>query len=465
MEHGDTSGADAPGDLFDSLMVVENYPLDQAALLAPLDGVTVSDLSFQDGTHYPVMVVAHSADRQVSLRIAVADGVELVGGATTDDLLAHLERHLRSIAGLPLLADQVEGLPMVSNAQRLSAADTDDIINTYAWALRDRGVGPGDTVAVALPRGVEQVCATLAVWLVGAATMPIEVDSTGTMTARAAAIVGRANPTVVVDSALLAELAATDSASRRFTPADRIRRLTRDDAAYIIHTSGTTGVPKGVVVPWQVMEDLIHWQTATGIIPSGATLAHYAPDQFDVSMQELLTAVAGRHALVVVAEEQRQDMSALARFLDSQGVDVLFATNVVLNALAREYARSGKPSVSVLVQAGEALQPGADLRAWCSSPDGPALYNQYGPTETHVVLATSNLSADSAALAAPSLGVPLPHVQALVLDEQLQPVPDGEPGELYIAGALADGYLDDPELTAERFPAGIGAVPRCHPHG
>jgi len=465
VEHGETSGADAPGDLFDSLMVVENYPLDQAALLAPLDGVAVSDLSFQDGTHYPVMMVAHSADRQVSLRIAVADGVELVGGATTDDLLAHLERHLRSIAGLPLLADQVKGLPMVSAAQRLSAADTDDIINTYAWALRDRGVGPGDTVAVALPRGVEQVCATLAVWLVGAATMPIEVNSTGIMTARAAAIVGRANPTVVVDSALLAELAATDSASRRFTPADRTRRLTRDDAAYIIHTSGTTGVPKGVVVPWQVMEDLIHWQTATGIIPSGATLAHYAPDQFDVSMQELLTAVAGRHALVVVAEEQRQDMSALARFLDSQGVDVLFATNVVLNALAREYARSGKPSVSVLVQAGEALQPGADLRAWCSSPDGPALYNQYGPTETHVVLATGNLSADSAALAAPSLGTPLPHVQALVLDEQLQPVPDGEPGELYIAGALADGYLDDPELTAERFPAGIGAVPRCHRTG
>ena len=128
-------------------------------------------------------------------------------------------------------------------------------------------------------------------------------------------------------------------------------------------------------------------------------------------------------------------MSALARFLDSQGVDVLFATNVVLNALAREYARSGKPSVSVLIQAGEALQPGADLRAWCSSPDGPALYNQYGPTETHVVLATGNLSANSAALAAPSLGAPLPHVQALVLDEQLQPVPDGEPGELYIAGA------------------------------
>ena len=251
VEHGDTSGTDAPGDLFDSLMVVENYPLDQAALLAPLDGVSVSDLSFQDGTHYPVMVVAHSADRQVSLRIAVADGVELVGGATADDLVARLERHLRSIAGLPLLADQVAGLPMVSATQRLSAADTDDIINTYAWALQDRGVGPGDTVAVALPRGVEQVCATLAVWLVGAATMPIEVNSTGIMTARAAAIVGRANPTVVVDSALLAELAATDSASRRFTPADRTRRLTRDDAAYIIHTSGTTGVPKGVVVPWQ----------------------------------------------------------------------------------------------------------------------------------------------------------------------------------------------------------------------
>ena len=377
--------------LFDSLLVIENYPLDQAALFDAAHGLTLTDMSFQDGTHYPIMVVAHIGEN-ISLRLATAKGMELLGGAQVADLANSLQRHLRALAGTTLLADRITGIPIVDvDGTRLDAHHTTAVVHTLAQQLRLRGVGPGDHVAIALPRGATQLCTTLATWLVGAAAMPIKVDLTGALTRRGADIIAAAKPALVVDVELYAQLINTETVGE-FHVGDRTRALTAADPAYVVHTSGTTGTPKGVVVPWQVMEELIAWQRDAGIIPTAATLAHYAPDQFDVSFQELLTAVAGGHPIVVVSNQARRDMASLARLLDAEGVDVLFATRTVLNALAREFSHSGNPSLSVLVQAGEALRPGQELRAWCAAPAGPALYNQYGPSETHVVLATGNLA-------------------------------------------------------------------------
>ncbi|WP_010273942.1 AMP-binding protein, partial [Corynebacterium bovis] len=268
---------------------------------------------------------------------------------------------------------------------RWSAAEAARAVDALAAHLLDRGAGPGVTVGVALPRGVEQVCSVLAVWRAGGAVMPLEVDGNGELTPRSGEILARSGATLLLDRNTVTNVLVEGVAGGRAasTPGPRRRRhLDPGDPAYVIHTSGTTGDPKGVTVPWRVLDGLLRHQVAQGVPAPGDVLAHLAPDQFDVAVQEVATAALGGHRLVVVDDATRRDTAALARVLDDEGVDVVFATTTLLDALAAHHARTGAPVLRTLVQAGERLDPGAHLRAWCTAPDGPVLRNDYGPTET-----------------------------------------------------------------------------------
>src|SRR6185436_18403925 len=199
------------------------------------------------------------------------------------------------------------------------------------------------------------------------------------------------------------------------------RHPTPDHLAYVIYTSGSTGRPKGVAMPHRPLVNLFSWQRRNSSASVGARTLQFAPLCFDVAFQELFATWLSGGTLVLLSEETRRDPTALAQQVAEAAVERLFMPFVALQQLARAID-DGAPApdhLREIITAGEQLQISEPIARLLIRLDRCSLCNQYGPSESHVVTA-----------------------HTLV----------GGPGELHIGGvALARGYLDRPELTAERF--------------
>ncbi|MFJ4329187.1 amino acid adenylation domain-containing protein, partial [Streptomyces tricolor] len=418
------------------------------------------------------------------LRAVVADPSRPVGEA---DLLSPPER-LRVLTDWNDTAREVprETLPELLSAQAartpdavavedgtvaLTYRDLDARANRLAHELIARGIGPERYVAIGLPRSAELVVAIVAVLKAGAAYLPVDP---GYPAERVAYMLRNATPACLLTDGrtaaalpdtgalprLLLDEAGTVAAlsgrpDRTPTDADRVTALLPAHPAYVIYTSGSTGRPKGVVMPGGALVNLLSWHR--GSIPGGPgrRVAQFTAVSFDVSVQEILSALLHGSTLVVPDDDVRRDPAAFARWLDEQRVNELYAPNLVIGAVSEEAAAQGLdlPELTDIAQAGEALVLGDALRALAVRRPR-RLHNHYGPTETHA--ATSYTFPGEVADwpdTAP-VGQPIWNARVYVLDERLRPVPAGVPGELYVAGAqLARGYLDRPGLTAERFVA------------
>ncbi|OEJ34561.1 non-ribosomal peptide synthetase [Streptomyces subrutilus] len=389
------------------------------------------------------------------------------------DLLSIGERTelLRAGAGLPAdvpllpaafearAARTPDATALVAGETRLSWAELNTCANLLAHRLRAAGAGPDSVVALALPRSAETVIALLAVLKAGAASLPLDAEYPAD---RTAAMLADAAPTLAVtgDGWPLPELLtgltvlAAAPAQDAYGPADNPPpRATASDAAYVIYTSGSTGRPKGVVVSHGSIAALLaSHRSATG--PIGATERLYGRQRvaltaslcFDASWDGLLWLVAG-HELHLVGDEIRRDAAALVRHLRAESVDVLEVTPSYAEQLLEE-GLLDEPAPRVVLLGGEPV--GQAL--WTRLREAPATtaHNLSGPTESTVDALTQPFAAGGR----PGLGRTVLGTRAYVLDEHLNPVPAGVPGELYLAGAgLARGYLGRPALTAERFVA------------
>ncbi|GAA0585762.1 amino acid adenylation domain-containing protein [Streptomyces crystallinus] len=348
--------------------------------------------------------------------------------------------------------------------------------NRIARLLVERGAGPGEVVALALPRSLELVVALLAVVKSGAAYLPLDP---GYPAERIRAVAEDAAPALLVTDATTApalprtgaaalvlgdpdlegDLAARPDTD--LTDAERRAPLTPGDPAYIIHTSGSTGRPKGVVIPHSNVVRL--FETSAAHFDFGAddvwTLFHsYA---FDFSVWEIWGPLLHGGRLVVVPYATGRSPRDFLRLLRREGVTVLNQTPSAFQQLVQADqeagAEDGPLALRHVVFGGEALEP-AHLRPWLErhGDRAPALVNMYGITETTVHVThqrvTRELIEDPRARSV--IGVPLPDLRVYVLDHCLQPVVPGRVGEMYVAGpGLALGYLGRPELTAERFVA------------
>ncbi|WP_371516856.1 amino acid adenylation domain-containing protein [Kitasatospora sp. NBC_01300] len=379
-------------------------------------------------------------------------------------------------AGLPeLFARQAEDTPhlpaVVSAETTLTYRELDTASNRLARLLISRGVGPERIVAVALPRSALLAVAVLAVLKAGGCYLPVDPEYpaerlsfmlSDTVPAVVLTTVDTAQrlphtdaPRLVLDeSGTLGELDRL--AGTGIDDEQRPGRLDPAHPAYVIYTSGTTGRPKGVVMPGRAMVNLLSWHDEAFPSAAGARIAQFTALSFDVSVQEILSAVLFGKTLVVPAEEVRRDPKLLAAWLDAERVNELFAPNLVLEALCEAALDQGWtiPSLRVLAQGGEALTPSRQVRAFVRGSVGRRLHNHYGPSETHLVTAhTLAADVDAWPPAAP-IGRPIPNIRAYVLDAGLRLAPEGVRGELYLAGAgVARGYLNRPGLTAVRFVA------------
>ncbi|WP_343298609.1 amino acid adenylation domain-containing protein, partial [Streptomyces sp. SID1034] len=363
-----------------------------------------------------------------------------------------------------------DGVAVVHRDTDLTYAELNARANRLARHLISVGIGPEDVVGLAMPRSPQMIVALLAVVKAGAAYLPIDSEYPPE---RIAFMLDDAAPVCVITTAATAPglptgtkmLALDDSAvgtllaSQPDTdPGDRDRRapLSLDAPAYVIYTSGSTGRPKGVVMPAGVLLNLLEWHHREIGGQPGTRTAQFTAISFDVSAQEVLSALLFGKTLVIPAEDVRRDAARFAEWLEDQRVEELFAPNLVLEALAEAAVEQGRtlPRLRTVAQAGEALTPSRLARAFHRSVPGRVLHNHYGPTETHVVTAhTLGHDPDDWPSSVP-IGRPIVNTRAYVLGSGLQLAAPGVVGELYIAGAgVARGYLHRPALTAERFVA------------
>lgn len=365
-----------------------------------------------------------------------------------------------------LFAAQVESEPdsvaVIFAEEQITYRELNARANQLARHLQTLGVGPDVLVGICIERSLEMIVALLAILKAGGAYVPLD---TAYPQQRLSLMLADSQVTVLLNQQhLLAQLpehqASVVCIDRDWkdiaTQAeDNLNvSINPDNLAYVIYTSGSTGKPKGVAMPHRPLVNLIAWQSQTSTVGFGKKTLQYTPISFDVSFQEIFTTLTTGGTLVMISESMRREPTQLLQFLNQQGIERLFLPYVALQQLAEIARIEGIVpwSLREVITAGEQLRITDAIAHFFHQLPNCTLHNHYGPSETHVVTAftLANSSTDWSVL--PPIGRPIANSQIYLLDSQLQPVPIGVPGELYIGGiGIAHGYLHRPDLTDTRF--------------
>ena len=324
-------------------------------------------------------------------------------------------------------------------------------------------MGPGQRVALLLPRSAEAIVAILAVVKTGAAYVPIDP---AVPEARVGFVLDDAAPIAAITTAELADrldgrgllVIDVDDPAVGSQPSTELPVPAPDDIAYLIYTSGTTGTPKGVAIPHRNVTRLLEVLDAELGMSAGQVWTQCHSLAFDFSVWEIWGALLYGGRLVLVPDSVVRSPEEFHALLVAEKVNVLSQTPSAFYALQTADGLSPELGRQLKLQAvifgGEALEP-QRLGAWLDShPDLPRLINMYGITETTVHASFREILAGDVGSAVSPIGVPLAHLGFFVLDGSLQPVPAGVVGELYVAGAgVAYGYVGRAGLTGSRFVA------------
>ncbi|KUH75816.1 non-ribosomal peptide synthetase [Mycolicibacterium novocastrense] len=472
--------------LFDTVFVYENYPIDVAGLLGVRE-LAITECTGREYNHYPLSVVAIPG-YELSLRVEFDAGVfdeslietwierferalvamtsdptaqvssmDLLEGSEYDQLdewgnraaLCDPQPIPPSITALfeAQASREPDAIALTAEGRSLTYKQLDEAAVRLARVLAAQGVGPGQRVALLSERSVEAVIAVLAVLKTGAAYLPIDPTVPA---CRLEFILEDADPMAVLTTTQMrSRLDGLDRPVIDLEAPDdgladdvTMTKPAPEDLAYIIYTSGTTGVPKGVAVTHrnvtQLMASLDAGLTHPGIWPLCHSLA------FDVSVWEMWGALLHGGRLVVVPERVVSSPAGFRDVLIRESVTVLTQTPSAAAMLSPEGLEG-----TTLAVVGEACSTSVVDR-WAP---GRVMINAYGPTETTMCVAISAPLAAGEGGVVP-IGSPVPGAAVFVLDSWLRPVPVGVVGELYVAGdGVSAGYVGHPDLTAARFVA------------
>jgi len=399
--------------LVDSLLDGPDQPVSAARLLSPADRARILRDFNQTSTPVP--------------------------GRLVPDLVA--ERAAERPSAIAL----ADANTTISYRELLARADD------LADRLRAAGVGPEVPVGICLPRCADMAIAALGVLRAGGAYIPLDPQQPAArieyMLANAGArlvlvapetagrVAGSGVPAGILDGGVAAIPAGEPAPPVNARPAN---------TAYILYTSGSTGVPKGVMIDHRA---LINLATSVGpwlSVTAADRVLQYVSFGFDVAVADLFSTWVAGAELNIAGEHERLGDALLARLRDSRISNVLLPPSAAMSVRCPPGAL---PELRTLVVGGEACPP--ELAAQWSAP-GRRLVNAYGPSEATVYATGAELRAGQPV----QIGRPVPNSRAYVLDRRMRPVPLGVTGELYLGGqGVGRGYVAGPGLTAQRFVA------------
>ncbi|WP_280138221.1 non-ribosomal peptide synthetase [Streptomyces sp. TP-A0874] len=487
-------------ELFDSLVIFENYPVDAADLRSTAGGLGIVDGRNHEGTHYPLSLTVSLGS---ALGLDLAYRPDLFDRARVDALgdcllrlLENTESHTAEPVGrLRLLSpaderrvltdwcgtvaeepglepftelferqavESADATALICGEESLSYAELNARANRLAHLLIERGAAADRYVAVALPRTPDLLVALLAVLKSGAAYIPLDPEHPAerlgyvledaapwlllTTSETAEALPRTGTEALLLDApATERELSAQPTgnpAAARAVGAEAVGAST----AYAIYTSGSTGRPKGVMVPRAGLDNFLAAMAAR--LPMGRQdrLIAVTTVSFDIAALELYLPLLAGAGIVLADPESVHDPALLSELVTRHGGTVLQATPSHWQALL-SHGHEALRGMRMLI-GGEAVPPGLAAEM---TEVGSEVTNVYGPTETTIWSTAAVLDGTPGT---PPIGEPILNTLVYVLDGALRPVAPGVPGELYIAGeGLARGYLGRPGLSAERFTA------------
>ena len=491
--------------LFESLLVIENYPVNEALQQQSAE-LEIRKAKTIERTNYPLTVVA-APGHQLGLRLNY--DYSRFDQATIERMMGHFEELLEGMIArpeqrldeFPLLAElerkqiqvtwndthmanpddvcvhhlfeaQVAASPdsvaVVFGDQQLTYRGLNAKANRLAHHLRTLGVGPGTRVGVCMSRGPEMVASVFAVLKTGGAYVPLDPNYPKQ---RLEFMLEDSGATVVLtEESLETELPRTPAVVES-VDAERIdgfsqssenpvSYVTPDSLSYVIYTSGSTGLPKGAMIEHRSLLNYLSWCKHAYPIEEGCGAPVQSSIGFDATITSLFSPLLAGRRVVLLREEE--EIEALGSALSSgSDFSLVKLTPAHLKMLSKMLPSDQAPGGAwAFIIGGETLSVD-DIDFWREHAPDTRLINEYGPTETVVGCCVYEVSKETPGTGGVPIGRPIHNTQLYVLHSSLQSAPIGVPGELHIGGlGVGRGYLNQPALTSEKFvPDPFGEVP------
>jgi amino acid adenylation domain-containing protein/FkbM family methyltransferase len=352
-----------------------------------------------------------------------------------------------------------DAVAVIFEGELLTYRELNRRANGLARKLMKLGIGPEVRVGICLDSSLEMIVGILGILKAGGAYVPIDPAYPQE---RLAFILKDARISLVLaDERLRAMLASMHVEMIRIDTETSGPTLEADDTApgsnnvpenlaYIIYTSGSTGRPKGVMVSHRAICNHLLWRQRHYPLTAADRFLQKASFSFDISVWEIFGPLLAGARLVMARPGGSRDSAYLVRLMAAEQITVAHFSPVLLQVWLEEKGVASCQWLRQLFCGGEALSPELQERFFACFP-AASLHHQYGPTETTVDVAFWNCLKDDGRRRIP-IGRPIANTQLYILDAHLQPAPISVPGELYVGGvAVARGYLNHPELTAEKF--------------
>jgi amino acid adenylation domain-containing protein len=485
------SGVEPGQQLFDSIVVFENYPIDTAVERS----ITIKDMHYREQSNYPLALLVMPGER---LRLLMIYDEARFDEDTIKRMLRHLQTVLVAIVAnpdqelseIPLLDDEEyqqvmvewnqtevsmgpgvwvhdqitaaaknypEKTAVIAGTRSLSYAQLDKLANQLAHRLMRQETKPGTPVVLFVDRSPAMIVGILGILKAGCAYVPLDPSYPAQRIAfilkdtQAHLIVTQDHLVNRLDLPDQSAIVLDDEWSQISSEAGDppIVSTGATDLAYIIYTSGSTGLPKGVTVTHRNLftSNGARRQYYKKAVESFLLLSSFA---FDSSVAGIFWTLTDGGMLVLPAPGDERDIDQLATLIARHRITHTLALPSLYRLLL-DYAQDGSfDSLNTVIVAGEACPPDLAAQHYRRTASA-ALYNEYGPTEATVWSSVYELTGDYDQGSVP-IGKPIANTRLYVLDSLNRPVPIGVPGELVIGGeGVVPGYWNRPELTSERF--------------